>query len=62
MLVLSSKYNIEQADFADWMFFQPSNLIEEIKPHHKPSAQILLVLSTKDLNQHGIAEKKKILF
>ena len=33
MLVLSSKYNIEQVDFTDWMSFQPSNLIEEINPH-----------------------------
>ena len=35
MLVLSSKYDIEQADFTDWMSFQPSNLIEEINPHLK---------------------------
>ena len=35
MLVLSSKYNIEQANFTDWIFFQPSNLIEEISPHPK---------------------------
>ena len=33
MLVLSSKYNIEQADFTDSMSFQPSKLIEEISPH-----------------------------
>ena len=34
-LVLSSKYNIGQADFTDWMSFQPSNLIQEINPHPK---------------------------
>ena len=33
MLVLSSKYNIEQADYTDCMFFQPSNLTVEISPH-----------------------------
>ena len=33
MLVLSSKYNIEQADFADCMSLQPYTLIEEISPH-----------------------------
>ena len=46
MLVLSSKYNIEQADFTDWMSFQPSSLIEESSPIQKPSAQI-----PKDLNK-----------
>ena len=35
MLVLSSKYNIEQVDFTDWMSFQPSNLIEEIRKDKK---------------------------
>ena len=33
MLALSSKYNIEQVDFTDWMSFQPSNITEEISPH-----------------------------
>ena len=33
MLVLSSKYNIEQVDFTDCMSFQPFNLIKEISPH-----------------------------
>ena len=35
MLVLSSKYNIEQADFTDWIYFQLPSLIEEISPHPK---------------------------
>ena len=35
MLVLSSKYNIEQADFTDWIYFQSPSLIEEISPQHK---------------------------
>ena len=35
MLVLSSKYNIEQADFTDWIYFQSPSLIEEIIPHPK---------------------------
>ena len=46
MLVLSSTYNTEQADFTDWMSFQPSSLIEETSPIQKPSAQI-----PKDLNK-----------
>ena len=33
MLVLSSKYNIEQAGFLDCMSFQSSDLIEEIIPY-----------------------------
>ena len=33
MLVLSSKFNIEQGDFTDWMSFQSSRLTEEISPH-----------------------------
>ena len=32
-MVLSSKHDIEQIDYTDWMSFQPSNLIEEISPH-----------------------------
>ena len=54
MLLLSSKYNIEQADFTDCIFFQPSTLIEEISPYPEAlsSAQI-----PKALNQHGIVEK-----
>ena len=35
MLVLSSKYNIEQVAFTDWMSFQTSNLIEEIRKNKK---------------------------
>ena len=35
MLFLSSKCNIEQTDFADWMSFQPSNFIEVVSPHTK---------------------------
>ena len=59
MLLLSSKYNIEQADFTDCIFFQPSTLIEEISPYPEAlsSAQI-----PKALNQHGIVEKTKKLF
>ena len=54
MLVLRSKYNIEQVDFTDWMSFQPSNLIEEISPR-------LETLNTKPeaLNQYGIVDKAK---
>ena len=55
MLVLSSKYNIEQADFTDCMTFQPSNLNEKISPH--PEA-----LGSNTLNQHGIVEKTKKIF
>ena len=35
MLVLSSKYNIEQADFTDWIYFQSPSLIEGISPYPK---------------------------
>ena len=35
VLVLSSKYNNERADFTDCMSFQPSIPIEEISPHPK---------------------------
>ena len=44
MMVLSSKFNIEQFYFTDGMSFQPSNLRTKI-----PEALI----------QHGIAEKTK---
>ena len=36
MLVLISKYNIEQVCFTGCMSFQPYNLIEEISPHLVP--------------------------
>ena len=45
MRVLNSKYDIEQADFTECMFFQPALI-------HKSSTQ-----RPKGLNQHGIAEK-----
>ena len=38
---LSSVSKTDQADFTDWMFFLPSNLMEEISLILKPSTQIL---------------------
>ena len=55
MLVVSSKYSIEQADCTDWMPFQPSNLIEEINPQ-KSLAQV-----PNELNQNRIVEKTKTI-
>ena len=35
MLVLSSKYNIEQADSTDWIYFQSPSPTEGINPYPK---------------------------
>ena len=45
-LSLNSECKIDQADFADRMFFLPSNLTEEISPKRKHLTR-------------GMAEKKK---
>ena len=50
----AQKIKLNQADFTDWMFFLPSNLVEEISCDPEPSAQILKAL------YHGIPGKTKI--
>ena len=50
---LSFECKIDQDDFADWISFLASNLIEEITPNPKPSTHILRVF-----RQYGLAEKK----
>ena len=54
MLVLSSKYNIEQVGFTDWCHSNQLTSFRKLTHISKPSAQI-----PEALNQHGIAEKTK---
>ena len=54
MLVLSSKYNIEQVDFTDWMSLNHLTSLRKSTLIQKPSTQI-----PEALNQHGIVNKAK---
>ena len=57
MLALSSKYNIEQVDFTDWMSFQPSNITEEISPHPEALRKYLkLQINMEQLKRQNIIQ------